>query len=402
MRLVILGSTGSIGRQTLDVVRDTLASRQMHITVLALTAHSNIDLLQKQIEEFHPASVCVTDEEQAEILKKRDPPCEVLSGETGIIQVAGLAEADTLLSAIVGIAGLKPAVAFIKSKKSKKSEKSNKSEKSGKTLALANKETLVTAGALVTRLAEERNVKVLPVDSEHSAIFQCLDGINSPRRIYLTASGGPFLTWSKDQIKHATLEAALKHPNWNMGKKITIDSATMMNKGLEIIEAMWLFGLKTDKIKVLIHPQSVIHSMVEYDDGAIIAQLGTPDMRLPIQYALTYPKRIFTPYERLDFMKYKSLSFEEPDYDKFPALRLALKAAEVGGLLPAVMNGANEEAVKAFINKEIPFTQIAGLIEHVMRSYYLIRAEMGGEKFDYTIDDVLQADAWARKEVMKF
>jgi 1-deoxy-D-xylulose-5-phosphate reductoisomerase len=290
--------------------------------------------------------------------------------------------ADTVLNALVGVVGLRPTVAAIES---------------GKDIALANKEVLVTAGKLIMELAHKRQVRILPVDSEHSAIFQCLQGNtgNSVRAIYLTASGGPFLKKSKSELETVTSADALKHPNWVMGSKITIDSATMMNKGLEVIEALWLFDLKLEQIKVLVHPQSIVHSMVEFEDSAIIAQLGAPDMRLPIQYALAYPNRPNSGYDRLDLLSCPPLSFESPDRERFPCLRLAIEAAAKGGLLPAVMNGANEVAVAEFLNGSIPFLKIPKIIESVMCSYN------NGEE-NYSINDVIDADRWARKRIHEY
>jgi len=377
-KLVILGSTGSIGTQALDVCR------RLGVQVCGLSANSNIDLLERQIYEFHPQIACVADKSRAYELKKRiGSACGVLTGAEGLSETASLPEADAVLNALVGISGLRPTIAAIES---------------GKHIDLANKESLVTAGELVMRRAREKHVRVLPVDSEHSAVFQCLQGSagNQPKTIHLTASGGPFRNKTKDELKRVTAADALKHPHWVMGPKITIDSATLMNKGLEVIEAMRLFSVSLDQINVLIHPQSLIHSMIEYEDGAVIAQLGVPDMRIPIQYALTYPKRPESGYSRLDFLKCPPLTFERPDTDRFPCLRLAFEAAAHGGLLPAVMNGANEEAVSAFLCGRILFTQIPELIESIMGSYKY------RELTDYTVADVMAADQWARDRVQEY
>ena len=376
--LAILGSTGSIGRQALDVCK------RLGISVCGLSAGSNIDLLERQIEEFRPRAVCVADVDQAFLLSKRTGPgCEVIAGADGLGDIASMPDAGAVLNALVGVAGLRPTMAAIEA---------------GKDIALANKETLVTAGELVTRRAREKQVGVYPVDSEHSAIFQCLRGNagNKVRTIYLTASGGPFREKTKDELKRVTLDEALRHPNWAMGPKITVDCATLMNKGLEVIEAKWLFDLRLDQINVLLHPQSVIHSMVEYADGAVIAQLGVPDMRLPIQYALTWPERPNADFPRLDFLRCPPLTFGQPDIERFPCLRLAFDAAECGGLMPAVMNGADEEAVSAFLNGRIPFTQISALIEHAMGSYRYT------EKKELTVTDVMEADEWARDRVQRY
>ena len=376
-KLVVLGSTGSVGTQALDVCK------RLGIKVCGLSAYSNIDLLERQIHEFQPRLAYVKDENRARELRGRiGDVCGVLSGQAGLPEVASMPEADTVLNALVGISGLLPTMAAIES---------------GKRIALANKETLVTAGELVMRRAREKQVRVLPVDSEHSAIFQCLEGSagNSPKTIHLTASGGPFRGKSKDELMEVTAQEALKHPNWVMGPKITIDCATLMNKGLEVIEAKWLFDLRLDQINVVVHPQSVIHSMVEYADGAVIAQMGVPDMRLPIQYALAYPNRPEAGYSRLNFLQCPPLTFELPDADRFPCLRLAFEAASGGGLLPAVMNGANEEAVSAFLNGRITFPQIPELIENIMGSYnYRNR--------DYFVTDVMEADKWARDRVQEY
>lgn len=367
----ILGSTGSIGTQTLDVIRDIGG-----INVRAMTTNTRIDLFEKQIREFKPEIVCVMNNEKAEELKKRiaDTDIKVTTGMEGLTEAATIDGADTVVNSVVGNIGLVPTVEAIKAKKN---------------IALANKETLVTSGELVMKLLKENNVKMYPVDSEHSAIFQSLQGNegNKIDKIYLTASGGPFRTW--DDVSKVTVDDALKHPNWNMGKKITVDSATLMNKGLEVIEAKWLFDVDLEQIEVLVHPQSIIHSMVGYEDGAVIAQLGLPDMKVPIQYALTYPKRVHNSFPKINFFEHSNLTFEKPKIDKFPCLGLAYRAIKTGGTMPAVLNGANEIAVARFIDREISFTDIPKLIETAMNAYNV--------KYNYTLDHVLEADKWARE-----
>ncbi len=367
----ILGSTGSIGTQTLDVIRDIGG-----ISVKAMSTNTRIELFEKQIREFKPELVCVMNEEKAAELKKNvaDLPVKVMTGMEGLVAVAEMNDSDTVVNSVVGNIGLVPTVSAIKAKKN---------------IALANKETLVTSGELVMKLLKENNVNMYPVDSEHSAIFQSLQGNSGNKidKIFLTASGGPFRTW--DDVSKVTLDDALKHPNWDMGKKITIDSATLMNKGLEVIEAKWLFGVELEQIVVLVHPQSIVHSMVGYEDGAVIAQLGLPDMKVPIQYALTYPKRVKNSFPKIDFFEHNDLTFERPRTDKFPCLSLAYRAIETGGTLPAVLNAANEIAVGRFIGREISFTDIPLLIEKTMDAYTV--------KYNYSLDDVLKADEWARE-----
>lgn len=369
----ILGSTGSIGTQTLEVIENL-----NDIKIAGISGNLNIELLEKQVRKFQPRFVAVMDEIQAEKLKNRlvGTNTQVLSGMEGLIQVATIDSVDTVVTSVVGNVGLKPTFEAISA---------------GKNIALANKETLVSAGQLVMDLAKKKGISIYPVDSEHSAIFQSLQGNegNSIRRILLTASGGPFRGKKKRDLLHITAADALKHPNWSMGKKITIDSATLMNKGLEVMEAKWLFGVSTDKIEVLVHPQSIMHSAVEYEDGAIIAQMGEPDMKVPIQYALTYPKRIKSPFPKVDFTKRNQLTFEKPDLETFPCLALAYHALEIGGTLPAVLNGANEIAVEKFLKEKITFLQISELIEQTMNAYTV--------KYEYTLEDLLEADAWARK-----
>ncbi len=348
--IAILGSTGSIGTQTLAIVR-----QQKDIKVWALAAGKNIDLLERQIREFAPVLAAVWEEEDAKKLRTKvsDLSVRIVSGMDGMIEVAVFPQAEMLVTAIVGMIGLRPTVAAIRAKKQ---------------IALANKETLVTAGHLIMPLAKEYGVSILPVDSEHSAIFQSLNGEvgNRIHKILLTASGGPFRGKTKAQLAKMQVEDALKHPNWSMGKKITIDSATMVNKGLEVMEAKWLFGTQLSDIQVVVQPQSVIHSMVEYEDGSIIAQLGTPDMRLPIQYALYYPKRMPLSGQRLDFYKLGCLTFEQPDLETFDGLKLAYEAARRGGNLPAIFNAANERAVAKFLSRSISFLEITQIIHECM------------------------------------
>lgn len=349
-KIAILGSTGSIGTQTLDVVRE-----QGDISVAALAAGSNIALLEQQIREFHPRLVAVWDKKKAEELKIKtaDLSVEILDGMDGLLAVAQIPEAEILVTAIVGMLGIRPTIATIRA---------------GKDIALANKETLVTAGHLIMPMAEENHVSILPVDSEHSAIFQSLNGErhNKIHKILLTASGGPFRGKTREELKDVTVEDALKHPNWSMGRKITVDSATLVNKGLEVMEAKWLFDVELSQIQVVVQPQSVIHSMVEYEDGAIIAELGTADMRLPIQYALYYPDRRPLSGERLDFYKLGQITFERPDTDTFRGLALAYRAMEQGGNVPTAFNAANERAVAKFLNHEIRFLEIPEIIEACM------------------------------------
>ena len=368
--VTILGSTGSIGTQAVDVIK-----RLGNIKVSAVTTNVSIDVAEKQIRELKPGIAAVMNEEKAKELKEniKDTNTKVLCGMEGLIEAAVMKESDTVLNSVVGNIGLQPTVEAIRA---------------GKNIALANKETLVTSGELMMKELKKRNVKMYPVDSEHSAIFQSLQGTDGNRihKIYLTASGGPFR--EREDLENVTLEDALKHPNWNMGKKITIDSATLMNKGLEVIEAKWLFDVELEQIEVVVHPQSVIHSMVEYEDSAVIAQLGEPDMRVPIQYALTYPERVQTDLPRIDFFIKNSLTFERPKKDKFPCLELAFKAIKTGGTMPAVLNAANEIAVGKFIERKIKFTDIPKLIEKTMNAYTVV--------YDYTLDDVLAADKWAR------
>ncbi len=352
-KIAVLGSTGSIGTQTLDVVRNN-----RDLQVVSLVAGSNIDLMEKQIEEFHPKKVSIWDEEKAEELRKRiqGKEVEVLSGMEGMTACAVIDEVEIVVAAVVGMIGITPTIAAIKA---------------GKDIALANKETLVTAGHIIMPLVKEFGVKLLPVDSEHSAIFQSMNGEkgNKISRILLTASGGPFRGKKREELTNIQVEDALKHPNWAMGRKITIDSSTMVNKGLEVMEAKWLFDVDIDDIQVVVQPQSVIHSMVEYEDGAVIAQLGTPDMRLPIQYALYYPERRNLPGDRLDFAKLAKLDFMEPDLDTFRGLRLAYEVGRKGGSMPTVYNAANEKAVAMFLNRQIGYLEIIDVIEYAMAQH---------------------------------
>ena len=345
-KIFILGSTGSIGVNTLNVLRNF----PDQFTVAALTVNSNSELLLKQINEFHPEYVVVKEVEPANKIREYIPPgCKLLTGNDGLINAAIEADYDIFVGAMVGFAGLAPTMEAIKR---------------GKRIALANKETLVVAGEVVNKYCLESGAQIIPVDSEHSAIFQCLVGesITEVEKLILTASGGPFLNKDKSSFENATVDEALNHPNWKMGNKITIDSATMMNKGLEVIEALWLFGLPTDKIEVVVHPQSIIHSMVQFKDGSIKAQMGLPDMKLPIQYALSYPERFENDFERTNLPEIGTLNFYEPNLNKFECLKLAFDALEIGGMAPCVINAANEIAVERFLNREIKFSHIPFLI----------------------------------------
>ena len=377
-KIAILGSTGSIGTQTLEVAREN-----GDLEIVSLAAGSNVAKLEEQIREFHPKLAAVWSEESASDLRARvrDLDVKVVSGMEGLVEVCTCPEAEIVVTAIVGMIGIIPTVEAMKA---------------GKDIALANKETLVTAGHMIIPLAEEKGVRLLPVDSEHSAIFQCLQGENRGqlKKILLTASGGPFRGKKRKELQTITAKDALRHPNWSMGRKITIDSATLMNKGLEVMEAKWLFDVEIEQIEVLVHPQSIIHSAVEYEDGAVIAQMGEPDMRVPIQYALTYPRRLKNSFPKIDFFARNTLTFEKPDRETFRCLALAYQALETGGTLPAVLNGANEVAVARFLEGEISFLQIPLLIENVMDAYTV--------KYEYTLEDLLEADAWARACASKF
>jgi 1-deoxy-D-xylulose-5-phosphate reductoisomerase len=375
--VVLLGSTGSIGTSTVKVAED-LPDR---IRLLGLAAGNNAELLLKQARKHRPEAISISDPEKARDLGKFfGATTQVYSGDEGLIKLATLPSADIVLIAIVGTAGLKPALAAIRA---------------GKDIAVASKEILVMAGEIVMSEARKHGVRVLAVDSEHSAIFQCLDGkpSNSVRKLWLTASGGPFRNMPKEEFPNITVERALKHPSWVMGKKITIDSATLFNKGLEMIEARWLFDIGMERVGVLVHPQSIVHSMVEFVDGALLAQLSTPDMCLPIQYALTYPDRAPSERVQTNFAKLGNLTFEEPDVERFPALNLARRAGEVGGTLPAVLNAANEVAVEAFVNGKINFPQITETVRRTMDAHKVV--------LHPALEQILEADAWARREAAK-
>lgn len=376
-KIAILGSTGSIGTQTLDIVRE-----QGDIQVVAMAAGSNISLLEAQMREFKPSLVSVWDEKKASELRTntKDLGIKIVSGMEGLLEVSVIPESEILVTAIVGMLGIRPTIAAIKA---------------GKKIALANKETLVTAGHIIIPLAKEYKVPILPVDSEHSAIFQSLQGAgdNKISRILLTASGGPFRGRKADELKNIQVEDALKHPNWSMGRKITIDSSTLVNKGLEVMEAKWLFDVALDQIQVVVHPQSVIHSAVEYQDGAVIAQLGTPDMRLPIQYALYYPEHRNLSGRRLDLFEIADLTFEKPDTDTFRGLALAYQAMEKGGNIPTVYNAANEKAVSLFLDRKISYPEITELIEACMEN---------AEFIDHPdVDEILGTEAAAYEFIEK-
>ena len=373
-QIAILGSTGSIGTQTLDVVRQ----HPNEFSVYALSAHRSLDLLIQQALEFNPAVVCIADERLYQPLREAlsDLPIKVMAGEQAIAEMVTMPAIDVVVAAMVGYAGLRPTIEAIKAKK---------------TIALANKETLVVAGEIICRLAKRHQVSILPVDSEHSAIFQSLVGedMHSVEKLLLTASGGPFRTFTYEQMQHVTAAQALQHPNWEMGAKITIDSASMMNKGFEVIEARWLFDIPVEKIQVLVHPQSVIHSAVQFVDGSVKAQLGTPDMRIPIQYALTYPARWLSDVPRLDLFAVKQLTFEEPDMQRFPNLRLAYEAMEKGGNMPCILNAANEVVNLAFREEKCGFLQMSDVIAKTMERTAFIA--------EPTYEDYVLTDTEARK-----
>jgi len=375
-KIAILGSTGSIGTQTLEIVREN-----KDIEVLGLAAGNNIILLEKQIREFKPLKVAVWSEEKALQLKRNiaDLNVEVVNGMDGLLEIATMENTEILVTAIVGMIGIRPTIAAIKA---------------GKDIALANKETLVTAGHIIMPLAKECGVKILPVDSEHSAIFQSLQGSRHGEihKLLLTASGGPFRGKKEEDLLNIRVEDALKHPNWTMGQKITIDSSTLVNKGLEVMEARWLFDVAIDDIQVVVQPQSVIHSMVEFVDGAVIAQLGTPDMKLPIQYALYYPERRFLPGNRLDFWKIRQIDFEKPDVDTFYGLKLAYEAGRTGGTLPTVFNAANELAVNQFLKREIKYLEIIEIIEDCMRAHKVIE--------NPTVEQILDTEAATYERIL--
>lgn len=375
-KIAILGSTGSIGTQSIDV------ALKHNYPVTALTAHSNAKMLEDQARLLEPEMVALYDENEAKNLKiaLKDTDIRVLSGVDGICECASQTDADIVINSIVGMAGLKPTLAVINS---------------GKHLALANKESLVAGGQLVTDAAKNNNVSILPVDSEHSAIFQCLEGKPSNRalkKIILTASGGPFFGKTRDELENVTAADALKHPNWSMGAKITIDSATMFNKGLELIEAVWLFGVSPDMIDIIVHRESIVHSMVEYDDNSVIAQLGQPDMRIPIQYALTYPERYESPVTELDFASIAKLTFYKPDYDTFRCINICRDAIREGGLMPAAVNSANEEVNTLFRNGKVRFNDIPDLITEA--------AEKATKKMIFTVDDIDETDKTVREAVI--
>ena len=370
-RIGVLGSTGSIGTQTLEIVRN---NKDLQVTALA--AGTSVTLMEQQIREFLPQLAVMWTEEAARDLKERvaDLPVKVLCGMDGLLTLAAMEDMDILVTAIVGMIGIRPTIAAISA---------------GKTIALANKETLVTAGHIIMPLAAEKKVPILPVDSEHSAIFQSMNGENRKRvsKILLTASGGPFRGKKREDLADITVEDALKHPNWSMGRKITVDSSTLVNKGLEVIEAKWLFNVEPENIQVVVQPQSVIHSMVEYEDGGIMAQLGTPDMKLPIQYALFYPDRRPLPGKRLDFYEMKSITFEKPDTDTFLGLPLAYRAIHAGGSMPTVFNAANEKAVALFLDRKIRFLTIYDLIQGAMENHKVVE--------NPSVEQILEAEAEA-------
>lgn len=371
-RLSILGSTGSIGKNTLEVVSRAPDA----FKIVALTARNNIRLLESQIEQFRPEVVAVFDKSEADRLRSKKLPVKILSGEEGMIEAATLESVDMVVSAIAGSAGLMPTLAAVKA---------------GKTIALATKEALVMAGKIIMAEALKRGVRIIPVDSEHSAIFQCLNGrdIEEVKRIILTASGGAFLNRSASELEGVTPEDALNHPNWDMGRKITIDSATLMNKGLEVIEAYWLFNVPVEKIDVIIHPQSIVHSMVEFIDGSILAQMSVPDMKGPISYALSYPHRSKSVMPALSLADVAKLTFKKPDHEKYPSLSLTYDALKRGGTMPCVLNSSNEAAVEAFLNKKISFTAITRVVSKTMSEHSVLKGE--------TIEEVLSASNWARQ-----
>ena len=379
-RISIIGSTGSIGLQALDVARN------LNIKVDGISANQNIDILEQQAREFKPKCVAINGKKNAFELKERlkGLKIDVLEGADGLNAVATVDTVDTVVTSVVGISGLIPTINAIKHNKN---------------VALANKETLVAGGEIIMDLAKEKGVKIIPVDSEHSAIFQCLEGnnISDVNKIILTASGGPFRTKTKEEMVKVTRQEALIHPNWGMGNKITIDSATMMNKGLEVIEAKWLFGIDIKNINVVVHPQSIIHSMVEYKDGSIIAQLGPPDMRIPIQFALTYPDRKENEFPKLDLIKVGSLTFENPDFEKFPALQLAFEALKIGGTMPTVLNASNEILVDMFLRDKITFMDIPKYVGKAMEEHSIIKKPV--------LDNIIEVDAYVReymKSIIKY
>ncbi|MFQ4143233.1 1-deoxy-D-xylulose-5-phosphate reductoisomerase [Chlorogloeopsis sp. ULAP02] len=379
--ITLLGSTGSIGTQTLDIV----AQYPDQFRIVGLATGNNVELLASQIRQFRPTIAAICLEEKLPVLRELiadvDPQPILLAGEAGVIEVARYGDAQTVVTGIVGCAGLLPTIAAIEA---------------GKDIALANKETLIAGGPVVLPLIEKHGIKLLPADSEHSAIFQCLQGVPNGglRKILLTASGGAFRDWATEKLAEVTVADALKHPNWSMGRKITVDSATLMNKGLEVIEAHFLFGLDYDNIEIVIHPQSIIHSLIELQDTSVLAQLGWPDMRLPLLYALSWPDRIYTDWERLDLVKVANLTFREPDHQKYPCMQLAYAAGRSGGSMPAVLNAANEQAVALFLDEKIGYLDIARCIEWVCDRF------SSDNRSNPSLDDILSADRWARQEVL--
>lgn len=377
--IAVLGSTGSIGRNTLEVVRN-LNRNGFPVSVKYISANSNVELLSKQIEEFKPKAAVIFDEASFNDLKSRslNHKCEILCGQAGINEIASRDDFELVVNALVGFSGLIPTIEAIKH---------------GKDIALANKESLVVAGELIYSMLRESRSHLLPIDSEHSAILQCLQGepMREVSRLILTASGGPFRELSKEEMNSVTVAQALKHPNWVMGNKITIDSATLMNKGFEIIEAKWLFNIEAENIDVLIHPQSIIHSMVEFTDGSVKAQLGVPDMKVPIQYALTYPGRVKSDFPRIDFKQLKNLTFDEPDLEKFECLKLAYDVIKSGGSYPIVLNGANEAAIDLFLKEKIRFTDIPALIKSAMDKHE--------NHVSPSLENIVSIDSWSRKFV---
>lgn len=379
--ITLLGSTGSIGTQTLDIV----AQYPGQFRIVGMAAGRNIELLSQQIRQFHPEIVAIADPNQLPDLKAAiadlDPQPQLLAGEAGVVEVAAYGDAESVVTGIVGCAGLLPTIAAIKA---------------GKDIALANKETLIAGGPVVLPLVEKHGVKLLPADSEHSAIFQCLQGVpeGGLRRIILTASGGAFRDWPVEKLPEVTVADALKHPNWSMGRKITVDSATLMNKGLEVIEAHYLFGMDYDHIDIVIHPQSIIHSLIELQDTSVLAQLGWPDMRLPLLYALSWPERVATDWEQLDLVKSGDLTFQEPNHQKYPCMQLAYDVGRMGGSMPAVMNAANEQAVALFLEGKISFLDIPKVIETACDRF---RPQ---NTLQPSLEDILAADQWARQEIL--
>lgn len=380
--ITLLGSTGSIGTQTLEIV----AQYPEQFRIVGIAAGQNVEMLAAQIRQFKPSIAAIFAEEKLSALKEAisdvDPQPILLAGSEGVIEVARHGDAETVVTGIVGCAGLLPTIAAIEA---------------GKDIALANKETLIAGGPVVLPLVAKHDVKLLPADSEHSAIFQCLQGVpkGGLRKILLTASGGAFRDWATEKLTEVTVADALKHPNWSMGRKITVDSATLMNKGLEVIEAHFLFGLDYSNIEIVIHPQSIIHSLIELQDTSVLAQLGWPDMRLPLLYALSFPERIYTEWERLDLVKAGNLTFREPDHHKYPCMKLAYAAGQAGGSMPAVLNAANEQAVALFLEEKIRFLDIPRSIELVCDRH------RDRNRLNPTLDDILTADKWARQEVLR-